>query len=63
MTRYEVTLKYQLDREPYRYNVEAAGKRDAIAKAQSQAKRDGNYGHGAGIGLGRSVWKAAEATA
>ena len=55
---YTVELKYQFEREPYRYVIEAASKRSAIEAAQSEAKRDGHYGHGAGIGLGRSVWRA-----
>lgn len=60
MTRFEVTLKYQHEREPFRFDVEAKGKREAISKAQDQARRDGHYGYGAGVGLGRSVWMARE---
>ena len=61
MIRYEVTLKYQHEREPYRFDVEADSKAEAISKARDQARRDGHYGYGAGIGLGRSVFRALEA--
>ena len=60
---YTVELKYQHEREPLRYVIEAETKRRAIEQVQSEARRDGNYGHGAGIGLGRSVWRAIPHTA
>lgn len=58
MNVYTVELKYQHERDPYRYVIEANTKRDAINLARREATRDGHYGHGAGIGLGRSVWRA-----
>lgn len=61
MKRYDVKLKYSLDPHPCCYEVEADTKRDAIAKAKRQSEADGNYGFGAGRGLGRAVWTAVEA--
>jgi hypothetical protein len=61
MKRYDVTLKYSLDPAPFRYEIEAASKREAITKARRQSENDGNYGFGAGRGLGRATWTAVEA--
>lgn len=58
MNTYTVELKYACDPQPLRYLIDAESKRKAIEQAQSEARRDGNYGHGAGIGMGRAVWRA-----
>lgn len=60
MHTYTVELRFQHDPRPLRYVIEAESKRKAIEAAQSEARRDGNYGHGAGIGLGRAVWRATQ---